>query len=291
MNLSAEQKESFNQKSFLIVKNLINPQDFIPIENAYTSLIDKQAHLLYQQGLIDNLYTDEPFTTRLGKIANQWSKHNVEDLRKFLLSLDICNSRLESVFNFFFNKSLLSTVECLIGSEITLNPDQHVRAYIPSGNEKQLLQVPWHQDICGHDKNVDPKLLVAWIPFIDVNPKNGCLQIIPGIQNELPHDHDPIKKHYIFIKPEYFSDKVPVDCVMNRGDVLFMNLYAPHRGHPNQSSMVRWSMDLRFQKTGTPTGIEKLPSFIIHSNINPNSIVDSFDNWAEKWKNAMSKGE
>ena len=60
---------------------------------------------------------------------------------------------------------------------------------------------------------------------------------------------------------------------MQRGDVLLMNALAPHRGQVNNSYRVRWSMDLRFQRTGTPTGREHHPKFIVKSKKHPDKIV------------------
>ncbi|MGA1198535.1 MAG: mitomycin antibiotic biosynthesis protein, partial [Candidatus Latescibacterota bacterium] len=44
-----------------------------------------------------------------------------------------------------------------------------------------------------------------------------------------------------------------------------------------------WSMDLRFQKTGTPTGRPFWPEFIVQSKENPSSVQDDFDQWCKRW--------
>ena len=94
------------------------------------------------------------------------------------------------------------------------------------------------------------------------------------------------------IKPEFMPDTEPVDCVMKRGDVLMMSAYTPHRGQPNKRDFVRWSMDLRFQKKGTPTGRPFWPEFIVQSKEDPDSVQDNFDDWCTRWITDMreSKG-
>ena len=56
---------------------------------------------------------------------------------------------------------------------------------------------------------------------------------------------------------------------MDKGDVLLMDKQTPHRSTPNNADMVRWSMDLRYQQTGTPTGRPFHPDFVARSRSNP----------------------
>ena len=69
---------------------------------------------------------------------------------------------------------------------------------------------------------------------------------------------EPTMEQLLIIK----KNEVGVNCVMKRGDVLFIHRFTPHRGTLNLSNYVRWSIDLRFQKTGTPTGRHFWPEFI-----------------------------
>ena len=45
-----------------------------------------------------------------------------------------------------------------------------------------------------------------------------------------------------------------VTCEVAVGDVLFLNNIVVHRSLPNQSAGVRWSLDLRWQRSGEPDG-------------------------------------
>ena len=45
-------------------------------------------------------------------------------------------------------------------------------------------------------------------------------------------------------------------CALAPGDVLLLNNIVPHRSLPNTSEGVRWSLDLRWQRTGEPNGFE-----------------------------------
>jgi hypothetical protein len=87
------------------------------------------------------------------------------------------------------------------------------------------------------------------------------------------------------------ADVQPVECVMNRGDILLMNRFTPHRGQVNTGSLVRWSIDLRFQKTGTPTGRPFWPEFVLQSPSNPSSVQDCYEEWCQRWIHALANSE
>ena len=125
------------------------------------------------------------------------------------------------------------------------------------------------------------EILTVWIPLVDVNPQTGCIQVLPGVVPMGLLEHEP--EGGTRIKPDRMPHIEPVECVMKRGDLLFMSAYTPHRGQANQTDKVRWSMDLRFQKTGTPTGRPFWPEFIVQSKENPSSVQNDFDQWCKRW--------
>lgn len=51
---------------------------------------------------------------------------------------------------------------------------------------------------------------------------------------------------------------------------------------------VRRSMDLRFQKTGTPTGRPHWPEFILQSPSDPSSVQDSYKEWCHRWREGLA---
>lgn len=95
------------------------------------------------------------------------------------------------------------------------------------------------------------------------------------------------------IDPGYLPNATPVDCEMHRGDILLMHKFTPHCSQLNQSNIIRWSIDLRFQKTGTPTGRHFWPEFILRSKQDPASVQDDYNEWCRRWKADLetSKGE
>ncbi len=290
MALTGTQINQFEQEEYLIARNILKEEDFLPLEEAYNGLIDQKLNEMESEGNIGFTHPDEPFSRRLAAVAEGLSKEEYTSLKRMTAGLDIMRARLKAMFEFFFNDRLLDAVESIVGPEITLSPIQHIRPYLPSLGDNQPMQVPWHQDQAVTKKEADiSTIITAWIPLINVTPESGCLQILPGTKHlgYLEHEAEGGTR----IKPNLMPDVTPIDCDMNRGDILFFNSFVPHRGQVNRSDQVRWTMDLRFQKTGTPTGRPTYPEFILRSEIDPTSVQDDYDEWCERWSEGLEAGK
>jgi hypothetical protein len=289
VSLGASQIEQFYEQGYFIVKGALTDADFEPIETAYTALINERAENFKERGLISDLCENEPFSTRFARIAEQIGPEIKNIGRELTWGLDIMHAKLPPMFEFFFNRNLLSPIESIIGPEILLSPIQHIRPYVPARGDTQAMQVPWHQDQGVTKEEADlSEILTVWIPYVDVDANSGCLEVIPNQKQLLEHQPEG----GTMIKPHLMPQEKPEDCAMRRGDLLFMSAYTPHRGHVNRSNYVRWSMDLRFQKTGTPTGRPFHPEFILQSKSDPDSVQNNYDKWCNRWDEAMeaSKG-
>jgi phytanoyl-CoA hydroxylase len=290
MALTQEQVDQYREKGFLIAEDILDDAAFEPVERAYDVLINQKAQELLEEGAISSVHADKPFSHRLAAVANELDDENYDALRRFTSGLDIMKARVKPMFDLFFNRLLLSAIESIVGPEIMLSPIQHIRPYLPA-REKQPGQVPWHQDQGVTKEEADvSEIITCWIPMVDVAHETGCLQVLPGVVPMGLLEHQ--REGGTMIKKEFMPEIEAVECVMKRGDLLLMSAYTPHRGQPNQTDMVRWSIDLRFQKTGTPTGRPFWPEFILQSVEDPNSVQDNFDDWCTRWITDMrnSKG-
>lgn len=94
------------------------------------------------------------------------------------------------------------------------------------------------------------------------------------------------------IVPEAMPDTEPVIGECKEGEIVIMNQFVPHMSTPNLTETCRWTMDLRYQRTGTPSARPWLPEFVVLSESNPNSVFDDYDAWCEQWENPapMPKG-
>ena len=166
--------------------------------------------------------------------------------------------RGEQSFHFLRNENLIDLVEGIVGPEITCSPIQHIRAKLPAGATPDGSDghvAPWHQDAGVTWEEADPYfILTVWIPIVRATPENGCLQIIPRTHGAGLRKHVSRAGEGTVIVEEEMPTEQVMTLPMEVGSVLLLNKEIPHRSTPNLSDTVRWSMDLRYQKTGTPTG-------------------------------------
>ena len=70
-----------------------------------------------------------------------------------------------------------------------------------------------------------------------------------------------------------------------------MHRYTPHRSTPNYSDHVRWSVDLRFQPTGQPTGRPFHPDFVVRSRQHPETVTYNYAEWKQRWQEALANAK
>lgn len=67
------------------------------------------------------------------------------------------------------------------------------------------------------------------------------------------------KSWYVYIDEADLPEGERVTCALELGSVLFHNTMMPHRSTENHSDRVRWTVDLRWQRPGEPTGFDERP--------------------------------
>ena len=284
MQLTPEQVAQFAEDGYLLLRGALTDADLDPIIAEYEEYIGRRAEELLAAGHISALYADEPFDRRLISICREDDAIYKE--------LDIMHLRGRASFEFLRNDRLLDMVESLVGPEITCSPIQHTRAKLPagvtpSGSDPHV--APWHQDAGVTWEEADPHfILTVWLPLCAATPENGCLQILPRAhRNGLVQHHIKQGLGTVIIDDE-MPQIAQLTLPMDKGDVLLMDKQTPHRSTPNNADMVRWSMDLRYQQTGTPTGRPFHPDFVARSRSNPASELRDYDEWCRRWVEALA---
>jgi ectoine hydroxylase-related dioxygenase (phytanoyl-CoA dioxygenase family) len=274
--IPAEKAKQFYDEGFLVLDSIFSDEELAPCKEAMNELVDELAHKLYNAGKIKNLYSEFGFDNRLTKIEEEYPGANI--------LLYKSKSQPQAVSNLWANERLLNVVEQLLGTaDIDGLPSWNLRPKTP---DSEVIVVPWHQD-SGYLDNTTYKNLVitAWIPLVNADVEAGCLQM-----GRYGHKKGKVAKHvgcwrntwYIMMEEDEMSSTLGIDMekdiitcpVPYGGCVLFTNL-TPHRGLPNTSKIIRWSLDLRFQKAGQPAGYYGLKESIrLRSSTDPNFKID-----------------
>ncbi|MEF3302785.1 phytanoyl-CoA dioxygenase family protein [Paenibacillus sp. GYB003] len=284
MSLTMEQVIFFQTNGYLIAENVWTEDDLRPVIEEIERFVDERAQRFHREGRIANLYPDEPFERRFALLYEQCPEIN----RKF----DIMHLLGPAMFRFLTDKKLLDIAECLLGSELSCNPIQHLRSKMPwKGEGEQAVSmdnVPWHQDAAVTSVESEAsEIITFWLPLIDATKQTGCMEIIPhafkgGYLRHQAEGGTTIVKELL---PEL--PRITAEC--RKGGVVIMNKYTPHRGTSNRSDSVRWSLDLRYHKTGAPSGRDFHPSFVARSRSNPDSVLTDYEQWRRMWTDALAK--
>ena len=287
MGLTETQIEQFNEDGYLLLRQVLEDSDLDPIIEEYEDHIDRRARELLAEGKISDLHESASFNRRLALIC--------EENQEMYPELDIMHFRGRASFEFLGNDRLMDMVECLVGPEITCSPIQHTRAKLPEGltpDSGDRHVAPWHQDAGVTWEEADPFfILTVWLPLSPAVPENGCLQIIPRTHGTgLMHHHIKVGFGTVIVD-EDMPDVEALTLPMDKGDVLLMHKEIPHRSTSNQSDTIRWSMDLRYQKTGTPTGRPFHPEFVVRSRENPEFVLTDYETWQHLWIEGLEEGQ
>ena len=280
MKLTQAQIEQFENDGYLVVKGALTPEDLSPVIEEYTAFIDKRAKEMHSEGKISDLFEDEPFERRIWKISSECL-----DLYG---QLDIMKLRGEAMFGFLRNENLMDVVEGLVGPEITCSPIQHIRAKLPQGVRDDQV-IPWHQDAGVTLEEADESfILTVWLPVTEATVENGCLQVIPRVKGLKTHYKGPTGTS---ILPDQMPQSEGISLPVSRGDLVLMHKETPHRSTQNVIETVRWSIDLRYQPTGTPTGRPAHPEFVTRSRFHPESVLTDHSRWCAMWQEGLEKGK
>src|SRR5439155_6292809 len=284
------QIDRFHTNGYLVVEDALTDEDLGLVIREYEERIDRRARELHAAGKLSRLYEEEPFDRRLACICRETMELYPE--------MDIMHHRGKAAFEFLRNERLLDLVEAFVGPEITCSPIQHIRAKLPAALSPELQGkgdthvAPWHQDAGVTWADADPYfILTVWIPLVDATPENGCMEILPGLvgMGLLPH-HTQTGVGTTVV-PEHLPNTEPVALPVKRGGVILMHKEIPHRSTPNRTDTVRWSMDLRYQKTGTPTGRPFHPEFVVRSRAHPASVLTDHAAWCRMWEQRQEQAK
>lgn len=288
MFLNQGQINQFRTTGVLIAKNVLKDSDLQPVIDELNGFIDHKANQLLKEKKITSTYSNLDFPYRIAKIYGE-SREIVKDM-------DIMEFRGKAMHQFLSNSNLLDAIESLIGPEITCSPIQHVRAKMPNNAAKDIkgLQgvVPWHQDAGVTSEEAEAsEIVTCWIPLLDATKEMGCMELIPNSWQKGYLEHVVHPDYGTTIRPDLLplEDKICAECP--KGGVVFMNKMTPHRGLVNESDKVRWNIDLRYQKTGTPTGRSFYPDFPVRSKKDILQMAKSHELWANSWIECLEKGK
>lgn len=295
--LTTERVDQFWNDGYLVVEDLIDVDTYLdPMIEEYGARLDAIIRDLHAKGELASDYADLPFGARMTQLYRETGKHWA---RYFDFSLPLSNQlRADepcffppSVFAMLRNPAILDVVESFIGGELYSNPVQHVRIKppeqaLPDATNTLSNITPWHQDASVVVEEADEtQMITVWVPITDATTENGCLLVVPNNHRDGLFEHCPAVPgvSFKYLSTKYFDADRAIPLPMKRGSALFMTRTTPHSSLPNNSHEIRWSMDLRYNPTGQPTGRPEFPGFVARSRRDPTLEFADAGEWRQRW--------
>jgi ectoine hydroxylase-related dioxygenase (phytanoyl-CoA dioxygenase family) len=295
--LSASQRRQFDDEGFLLVEDVLDPQDDLgPVLDEYADVLEALARRMLADGIVSDTFSGLPFVQRLLALCEASGKALPE---AFDFSLPQNGVRPDTpievgpaVFRLLTNPRLLDLVEDMIGPEIFSNPVQHIRMklparVVPEGCTSGLItRIPWHQDNGVIMPEADAAtILTVWLPLVDATIENGCLAVVPRSHLADLQPHCPTS-HGLQIPADFVEEERAQPVPMRAGSVLLMTQRTVHSSLDNLTdSQVRISMDLRYQPIGQATGRPAFApaGFVARSPAHPEQVLHDPAEWAQRW--------
>ncbi len=297
-------RASLTENGYLVLRGLLDPErDLAPLRVEYEALLDAVAAQLESQRSVSSAHADLPFGERFCALVREMGGTLANHL-------DICLPQKgvtadtpvhcgPAAFGLLTNPRLLNAVEAIVGPEIYSNPTQHVRIKPPeeclagaSTIVGEIVQTVWHQDLATILPEADAsQILTVWLPITEATRDNGCLLVAPGSHRRglVTHCHDQRSNYSRQGIPERLVGARRIALEMEPGDVLFLTRLTMHASLPNLSKDIRWSVDLRYQPIGEPTGRPWFPGFVARSRSAPESVLPDAAAWAALWDRARQR--
>ena len=287
--LTDAQVRQFQTDGYLVIEDVLPPGVIDGVKSEYAALMDQ----LYDRWRVEGRVSDGAGLDFWGKLSTSygagcdWFQPMDISLPGGEIEADCPMHFGPAIFDLVVNDRLLDVIEDLIGPEITSNPIQHVRIKPPSPElapdetRAHITSTDWHQDRgVGHEDADTTDMVTAWVAITDATVENGCLQVVPGIDDGLlPH----CPQVQTAIAPKNLDTSGAVPLPVKSGGVVLFHPLVPHASLANLSDGFRWSFDLRYNVTGQPTGRDHFPSFVARSRSAPETELRDWRVWRDMW--------
>lgn len=277
----------FKTHGYLVVDNVLDTPRLDAIKQEYHALLDR---LCEGWGLTGDSFEDK--LIKAYKAGHDWFQPMDISLPGDRIQADTPMHFGPAVFDMITSPRLLDMVEALIGPEITSNPIQHVRIKPPQDtlNKDEIRAhvggTDWHQDRgVAHEEADQTDMITVWLAITDATVENGCLQVAAPETQLLPH----CPQRQTAIADGFIDTSRAKPLPVNAGGAVIFHPMTPHASLANRSDSIRWSFDLRFNKTGQPTGRKHFPEFVARSVSDPETVLDDWRRWKSLWEEARAR--
>jgi len=274
---STELLDTFDEQGYVILRGFLERSVYEQVKADVVLITDEHIDAIFKTGEITDRFESEPWETRLAQV---YAHCSIEPPKVFRTEL-----HKKGLYPLFCHPRLLDIVEQLLGLEVRLYPNYSIRPKFP---DHEAMRIFWHQD-AGYTDEMKPtgdvaqaRMVNVWTPLVPANTENGCMQFIPKTHKLGLVSHSRKNKYYLELDEKVLNPLLDqaIDIELNPGDIVIFSNLLFHQGLPNRSQGIRWNADWRYQDA-TQSTFRDHSGHLVRSRINPESVVQSSNHWAE----------
>jgi hypothetical protein len=216
----------FDQHGWLVVRDAVDPDDFGPLLEHCDQIQANKETMAFDWA---------------------WERGKSVDERDFKILQSSPTMFFPDLNASAFRRWAVEYASALMGQPMEFWYDQ----FLAKPPEKSAV-TRWHQDEAYWGRNLDDRGITCWMPFHDVDERNGCMHFVDGGHRlgVLEHKHPPeVQSDLLYCEPDAGETVVP--CPIPLGSVTFHHSKTPHMTPANVTDEWRRILTQHLRVVGT----------------------------------------
>jgi len=216
----------FAEHGYIVVEDAIDPAELKSLIEHCDEILAKKETMAYDWA---------------------WEKGTPRDQREFKIVQASPTRYWPEINDSTFRKWAIEFASALMGKPLEFWYDQFLAK--PPGKSAPTM---WHQDEGYWGRNLDERGITCWMPFHDVDVKNGCMHFVDGGHKlgVLTH-HQPDHVQSDLLTCDLPATAKIVPCPIKLGSVTFHHGKTPHMTTANTTNAWRRILTQHLRVVGT----------------------------------------
>ncbi|XP_061116391.1 phytanoyl-CoA dioxygenase, peroxisomal [Conger conger] len=230
--LSLEQRLSYEENGFILVRNLVSEEDIDRFRAEFERVCKREVQVPGLVVMRDVAITKAEF------VSGQKAVTKLQDFQED-----------PELFRYCCLPQILKYVEAFTGPNIMAMHTMLINK--PPDTGKKTSRHPMHQDLHYFPFRPVDRIVCAWTAMERVNRRNGCLVVLPGthtgslLEHDYPEWEGGVNKMYHGIRG-YSPDLPRVHLEMEKGDTVFFHPLLIHGSGMNQTQGFRKAISCHY---------------------------------------------
>jgi len=247
--VSVQEHDRFRRDGYVHLRGVMSEAEMKVIDDAYDAFLQRRVH-------VEGRDFNDMTTGEFGTDPTSYAIINVMLPRKYLPSLQ----------GNLFERRAASIARQLCGDGMVIDFDQ-LLAKQPFRDDAVFA---WHQDQAYWIDTPDRRTATCWLAVDDSTLANGCMQFLPGSQNEPVRPHRPLHgdreaSHTLVTDLRPGEQTLPVE--IKRGDITVHCEGVLHGSGGNTSASRRRAYIVAFRSSDTVEAERRLGFTHSHNDV------------------------